>query len=128
MRAICQYFIRQNYSVMSSLLHNPSFYVYNRPTATCVSLIDSCVQGQNVSKEFWTPEVREELACQHEEGNLNDGIVVSHLWRKILTACSLFRHCQNIFPPKYLAILYQQDWLYILHYVCTSNQHIWAVV
>ena len=55
--------------------------------------IDSCVQGQHVSKEFWTPDVGEELACQCEEGNPNDlyvvtvktdaGIVVGHLPRKI---------------------------------------------
>ena len=31
-----------------------------------------CTQVHYVSKELWTPEVEEELACQHEEGNLNN--------------------------------------------------------
>ena len=92
------------YSVMSSLLRNHSFHVYNRPAARCASVIvgmeftiDSCVRGQHISKEFWTLEVGEELACQYKEGNPNAmyvvavktdaGIVVGHLLRKI---CSLF--------------------------------------
>ena len=46
---------------MSSLLHKHSFHVYNKPAATCASLItgmeftiDSCIQGHHNSKEFWT--------------------------------------------------------------------------
>ena len=55
--------------------------------------IDSCVLGQHVSKEFWTLDVGEELACQRDKGNPNDlyvvavktdaGTVVGHLPRKI---------------------------------------------
>ena len=88
------------HSMMSSLLRNHS----SRPAAGCARLIvgmeftiDSCVRGHHVSKEFWTPEVGEELACQREEGNPNDvyavavktdaGIVVGHLQRKISAAC-----------------------------------------
>ena len=95
------------HSVMSSSLHNHSFHVYNRPAAGHASVIvgmeftiDNCIQGHHVSKEFWTPEVGEELACQCEEGNPNDvcavavktdaSTVVGHLTRKISAACSLF--------------------------------------
>ena len=55
--------------------------------------IGSCVLGQHVSKEFWTPDVAEELACQRDKGNPNYlyvvavktdvGIVVGHLPRNI---------------------------------------------
>ncbi len=31
----------------------------------------------SLSKEFWTPEVGEELAYQREEGNLNDVYAVA---------------------------------------------------
>ena len=48
-----------------------------RPAARRASLIagmdlaiDSCVQGHHISKEFWTLEVGEELACQLEEGEI----------------------------------------------------------
>ena len=63
-------------------------------------IIDSCVRGHHISKEFWTPELGEELSCQREEGNPNDvyavavktaaNIVVGHLPRKISATCSLF--------------------------------------
>ena len=63
-------------------------------------IIDSCVRGHHVSKEFWTPELGKELSCQCEEGNLNDvyavaaktdaNIVIGHLPKKISAACSLF--------------------------------------
>ena len=64
---------------VSSLLRNHSFYVYNMPAAGRASVIvgmeftiDSCVLGQHVSKEFWTLDVGEELACQRDKGNPND--------------------------------------------------------
>ena len=51
------------YSVMSSLLHNHSFCMYNWPAAGCASVIigmeftiSRCARGHHVSKEFWTPE------------------------------------------------------------------------
>ena len=62
-------------------------------------LIDSCVRGHHVSKEYWIPALGKELACQREEGNpyvyavavkIDAGIVVGHLPRKISAACSLF--------------------------------------
>ena len=85
---------------MSSLLHNHSFHVYNRPAARRASVIvsteftiDICVREHHLSNEFWTLEVREELACHCEEGNPNDvyaitvktnaGFVVGHFPRKI---------------------------------------------
>ena len=85
---------------MSSLLHNHSFYVYNRPAAGHASVIismeftiDNCVRGHHVFKEFWTPEVGKELAYHHKEGNPNDvymvtvknnaGFAVGHFPRKI---------------------------------------------
>ncbi len=84
LRAIRQYCIRQLHNVMSSLLHNHSFHLYNRPAARRASLIvgmestsDSCIQGHHVSIEFWTTEVGEDLTCQHEEGNLNNVYAVA---------------------------------------------------
>ena len=82
------------------IIRNHSFHVYNRPAAGRASVIvgmeftiDSCVLGQHVSKEFWTLDVGEELACQRDKGNPNDlyvvavktdaGTVVGHLPRKI---------------------------------------------
>ena len=48
-RGVCQYFMSQTFSVMSSFLHNHSFDVYNRPIARCFNqiigmkfTIDSC--------------------------------------------------------------------------------------
>ncbi len=60
--------------------------------------IDSCVQRHHIFKEFWTPEVGEELACQREEGNLYDvyavtvkadaGIVYrGQFWQPVLCFC-----------------------------------------
>ena len=40
-------------------------------------IIDSCVRGHHISEEFWTPELGEELSCQHEEGNPNDVYTVA---------------------------------------------------
>ena len=41
--------------------------------------IESCVRGHHFSKEFYTPEVGEDLAClsKHEEGDSSDVYVVA---------------------------------------------------
>ena len=66
-------------------------------------VIDSCVRGHHILKEFWLPIIAEELSEQ-EEGNPHDpyavtllkGItVVGHVPRKISAACSLFLQRQG---------------------------------
>ena len=73
MRAIRQYFIRQNLiAAQCDVIIIAKSYqcVYTRPAARRASLIvgieftiKSCVRGHHFSKEFCTPEVGEELAC-----------------------------------------------------------------
>ena len=106
-RGIRQYYICHTSSVMSSLLHNHSFHVYNRPAARRSNLIismeftiNSCSKRTSCLQRNSDTRVGEELACRHEEGNPNDvytdtertdsGIVVGQLPRKISKACSLF--------------------------------------
>ena len=107
--AIRQYFTCENFTVWFH--HTVVSMMYNRAAAGCTSVYilismeqNSCVWGHHVSKEFWTMNAGEELACQCKKGNPNDvyvfavktcaGIVVSYLLRKISAACSLFL-CQS---------------------------------
>ena len=77
--------------------------MYNRPAAGRASVIvgmeftiDSCVRGYHVSKGFWTLEVGEELACQHNPNDVyvvvvkTDAGAVGDTYRGRSAACSLF--------------------------------------
>ena len=99
MRAICQYFFRQN-------LCNHIVFLLNK--TDCANPIDlssawssqlTAAQGHYISKEFCTPEVEEER--KEAVGNPNSivyavavktdvEILVSNLLRQISAACSLF--------------------------------------
>lgn len=46
-------------------------YVFVHPIMK-FAVIDSCVQGHHISKDFWMPRIGEELSCQHEENNPSD--------------------------------------------------------
>ena len=104
MRAIRQYFHPPNclqydvintYTLLRNLRMRDKYVTYGMEFA-----FSSCVRGHHVSKEFWTPNIGEELSCQREEGNPNDpyavavkteaGTVIGHVPRKISAACCLF--------------------------------------
>ena len=59
--------------------------------------LESCVRGQHIYKEIWTPVTGGVLACARETVNLHDhfavkvlraGVIVGHLPKKISTICS----------------------------------------
>ena len=61
--------------------------------------IGSCVHGYHVYKNIWATTAGEELMCEREPHNMQDGyavsvkrggVVVGHLPRKISRLCSLF--------------------------------------
>ena len=35
-------------------------------------MLNSCIQGHHVSKDFWMPLINEELACAQKSGNPHD--------------------------------------------------------
>ena len=69
------------------------------PCETCAYVVESCIRGHHVSKDFWTPLINEVLVCAQENENPHDpyavavkkgSLVVGHVPRKISAVCSLF--------------------------------------
>ena len=73
--------------------------------------IDSWIRGHHVCKEVWTPEVREELACQHKEGNPND-----------VYAVAVKANATKTFQIKYNNDLYSFLLHFIINYVLTEHK------
>ena len=52
-------------------------------------VLDSCIQGHHVSKDFWMPLINEELVCAQESGNPHDPYAVAIKKGSIILMASL---------------------------------------
>ena len=69
------------------------------PREICTHVVDSCIHGHHVLKDYWTPFINVVLVCIQENKNPHDpyavavkkaSLVVGHVPRKIPAVCSLF--------------------------------------
>ena len=53
-------------------------------------LLNSCIQGHHVSKDFWMPLINEELVCAQESGNPHNPYTVVIKIESIVLMASRF--------------------------------------
>ena len=77
------------------------------PCKTCAYVVESCIHGSHVSKDFWTPLINEVLVCAQGNENPHDpyavavkkgSLVVGHVPRKFQLCARCFCELELLQP------------------------------